>query len=68
MLYDGINVMSPQGTQGFMVDLPGVQRRGPTSRTKTVRVGKTRFEGRLDVFDVFNATSVRLVTNTFGSA
>ena len=32
---------------------------------KTVRVGKTRFEGQLDVF---NANSVRLVTNTFGSA
>jgi hypothetical protein len=35
---------------------------------KNIRVGKARFEGQLDVFNVFNANSVRLVTNTFGTA
>jgi hypothetical protein len=33
---------------------------------RILRIGKTRFEGQLDVFNIFNSNSVRLVNNTFG--
>jgi hypothetical protein len=36
--------------------------------SKTIRIGKARLEGQLDLFNIFNSNSVRLVTNTFGSA
>jgi Carboxypeptidase regulatory-like domain/TonB-dependent Receptor Plug Domain len=36
--------------------------------SKTVKVGRSRIQGMLDVFNVFNASPVLTLNNTFGSA